>query len=72
VTRNSLFRSAYELFYTPLPPMKKRAAKTIIDVGVDRIGTALGSGVLLVIARVTADGDLRAQTRIVAFRACSR
>jgi ATP:ADP antiporter, AAA family len=67
VTRNSLFRSAYELFYTPLPAAKKRAAKTIIDVGVDRIGTALGSGVLLVVARVAAEGDLRAQTRIVLF-----
>jgi ATP:ADP antiporter, AAA family len=67
VTRNSLFRSAYELFYTPLPAAKKRAAKTIIDVGVDRIGTALGSGMLLVVARLAAEGDLRAQTRIVLF-----
>ncbi len=52
VTRSSLYRSAYELFYTPLPPAKKRATKTIIDVGVDRIGTLLGSGALLGIAHL--------------------
>ena len=49
VTRNSLYRSAYELFYTPLPTAKKRATKTLIDVGVDRIGTTVGSVALLVI-----------------------
>lgn len=47
VMRNSLYRSAYELFYTPLPTAKKRATKTLIDVGVDRIGTTLGSLALL-------------------------
>jgi hypothetical protein len=47
VTRNSLYRSAYELFYTPLPTNKKRATKTLIDVGVDRVGTTLGSVALL-------------------------
>jgi len=47
VTRNSLFRSAYELFYTPLPTQKKRATKTIIDVGLDRVGTTVGSVALL-------------------------
>ena len=52
VTRNSLYRSAYELFYTPLPTAKKRATKTIIDVGVDRIGTTLGSLALLAIVRL--------------------
>jgi len=66
VTRNSLFRSAYELFYTPLPAAKKRAAKSIIDVGVDRIGTTVGSGLLLVVARFSAD-DLPGQTRLVLF-----
>jgi hypothetical protein len=50
VTRNSLYRSAYELFYTPLPTAKKRATKTLIDVGVDRIGTTVGSvGLLLIV-----------------------
>lgn len=44
--RGSLFRSAYELFYTPIPPREKRAVKTVIDVGCDRIGDALGAGAI--------------------------
>ncbi|MBL8739466.1 MAG: hypothetical protein JNK04_00180, partial [Myxococcales bacterium] len=50
VTRNSLFRSAYELFYTPLPAYAKRPSKTLIDVGFDRIGTTLGGLLLLLFA----------------------
>jgi AAA family ATP:ADP antiporter len=42
VFRGSLFRSGYEVFYTPIPTAEKRAAKSIIDVGFDRIGDALG------------------------------
>jgi ATP:ADP antiporter, AAA family len=52
VTRNSLYRSAYELFYTPLPTAKKRATKTLIDVGVDRVGTTIGSVALLAIVHL--------------------
>ncbi len=63
VTRSSLYRSAYELFYTPLPPAKKRSTKTIIDVGVDRIGTLLGSGALLGIAHLS----MPAATKTVLF-----
>jgi len=44
VVENSLFRSGYELLYTPLPPEKKRPTKTFIDVGCDKLGGALGSG----------------------------
>jgi len=40
--RGSLFRAGYELMYTPIPPSEKRAAKTVIDVGCDRLGDALG------------------------------
>jgi len=42
VTRNSLFRSGCELFYTPVLPDEKRAAKPLIDVGLDRLGELLG------------------------------
>ncbi len=45
VLRGSLFRSGYELFYTPIPVTEKRAAKSIIDVGADRLGDALGAGI---------------------------
>ena len=44
VMRGSLFRAGYELFYTPVPAADKRAAKSIIDVGCDRLGDALGGG----------------------------
>jgi len=64
VTRNSLYRSAYELFYTPLPTAKKRATKTLIDVGVDRIGTTIGSVALLLIVHLGT--DLATRTVLIA------
>lgn len=42
--RGSLFRSGYEFLYTPVPPSDKRAVKTVIDVGCDRLGDAMGAG----------------------------
>jgi ATP:ADP antiporter, AAA family len=48
VLRDSLFRSGYELLYTPLPPERKRATKAVIDVGADKLGAVLGAGVVLV------------------------
>jgi hypothetical protein len=49
--RNSFFRSAYELLYTPLPPEQKRPAKVLVDVACDRLGSVAGSAaVLLVLA----------------------
>ena len=49
VFRSSLFRSAYEVFYTPIPTAAKRAAKSIIDVGFDRVGDGVGGGAIRVI-----------------------
>jgi AAA family ATP:ADP antiporter len=46
VFRGSLFRAGYELFYTPIQPVEKRSAKSIIDVGFDRLGDAVGGGVV--------------------------
>jgi hypothetical protein len=46
VFRGSLFRTGYEIFYTPVPPGEKRAAKSIIDVGFDRFGDAIGGGLI--------------------------
>ncbi|MDB5218139.1 MAG: putative rane protein [Myxococcaceae bacterium] len=43
VQRNTLFRSAYELLYTPLAEERKRATKALIDIGFDRAGTVVGS-----------------------------
>jgi len=44
VLRSSLFRSGYELFYTPISLREKRATKSLIDVGFQRLGDALGGG----------------------------
>jgi hypothetical protein len=46
VVRGSLFRSAYEVLYTPIPVDEKRAAKSAIDVGCDRLGDAIGGGLI--------------------------
>src|SRR5262245_15961617 len=46
VFRSSLFRSGYELLYGPVPTHEKRAAKTMIDVGFDRLGDAVGGGLI--------------------------
>ena len=43
---NSLYRSGYELLYTPVAPRTKRRFKTAADVGFDRLGKSLGSGLI--------------------------
>jgi hypothetical protein len=42
---NSLFRTAYELLYTPLPEAEKRRVKAFIDVAVDKVGALAGSAI---------------------------
>jgi ATP:ADP antiporter, AAA family len=46
IFRSSLFRAGYELFYTPIPADEKRAAKSLIDVAFDRLGDAVGGGLV--------------------------
>ncbi|MEM6367749.1 MAG: hypothetical protein AAF851_05530 [Myxococcota bacterium] len=43
VAESSLYRSGYELLFTPLTPEKKRPTKSLIDVGGDKLGVSLGS-----------------------------
>ena len=45
-TNDSLFRSGYEILYTPIPPKEKRATKSLIDVGCERLGDLLGGGII--------------------------
>jgi hypothetical protein len=47
VLSNSLFRSSYELLYTPVPDLEKRPTKSIIDVGFDKLGALAGSTIAL-------------------------
>jgi ATP/ADP translocase len=44
ILRSSLFRSGYELLFTPISRREKRATKQILDVGSDRLGDLLGGG----------------------------
>lgn len=53
VLQNSLFRSAYELLYVPIAPAEKRAAKTVVDVGIRRLADTLGGGLAKLILFVT-------------------
>jgi MFS family permease len=55
VFANSLFRSAYEILYAPVAPKEKRPTKTLIDVAVNRLGDAGGSGLVLLLLAVLPD-----------------
>jgi ATP:ADP antiporter, AAA family len=46
---SSLFRSAYEILFTPIPVAQKRALKVVIDVALPRLGILLGSGAVAVV-----------------------
>ena len=54
---SSLFRSGYELLYTPVPPIKKRATKALIDIACNRIGYGVGSVIVMAIVALTATAN---------------
>jgi ATP:ADP antiporter, AAA family len=54
VLTGSLFRSGYELLFTPIAERRKRPTKAIVDVGFDRAGT-IGAG-LVVLGLVSSAG----------------
>ena len=61
VLQNSLFRSGYELLFTPLAERRKRPTKAIVDVGFDRLGTVVGGVLtLLVVFLLGGRGSTRA------------
>jgi ATP/ADP translocase len=49
---DSLFRSGYEILYTPIPPREKRATKSLIDVGCKRLGDLLGGGIIWLVIQL--------------------
>ncbi len=49
VLRTSIFRSAYELLFTPVPPAEKRATKLLVDVGATRLGDMAGAALIQVL-----------------------
>lgn len=70
IQRNTLFRSAYELLYTPLSEERKRVTKALIDVGFDRLGTVIGSGVALLTIQLFVTGPSRVLLGVVVAFAC--
>jgi hypothetical protein len=62
VMRASLFRSAYEVLFTPVPQSLKRPTKTFIDVSFDRLGGLVGSGLTLALIALWPSASLRTVT----------
>ncbi|MEP6860652.1 MAG: Npt1/Npt2 family nucleotide transporter [Deltaproteobacteria bacterium] len=56
VERNTLYRSAYELLYTPLSEVQKRSIKAQIDIGFDRLGTITAAGIVALLLAISATG----------------
>lgn len=54
VERNTLYRGAYELLYTPLSDAHKRSIKMLIDIGCDRFGTIAAAGLVTVFLAISA------------------
>ncbi len=69
VLRASLFRSAYEVLYTPIAQALKRPTKIIIDVAFDRTGALIGSAVTLGLVALFPHQALRAVTVVAVLAA---
>jgi hypothetical protein len=46
--RNSVFRSGYEVLYSPIPPERRRSLKSAIDVCADSLGDFAGAALLTI------------------------
>lgn len=56
--RQSVNRSAVEMFYFPIEPALRRRAKSFIDAGLERLGDAAAGGIILVLAAVMGANSL--------------
>ena len=72
VLRNSFFRGAYELLFTPVAPREKRSTKLLVDVGAARLGDVAGGALIqatLMLSAAWAGQLLLVATIAVAFAA---
>jgi hypothetical protein len=69
--RNSLFRAAYELLYTPLSEQKKRSTKMLIDVGFDRLGTVAASAIAFAVLQLEPEISRANGVLLVVIVACA-
>ena len=52
VLESSLYRSGYELLFTPLAPAQKRATKALLDVAIGRVGAVVGSVLIVALLAI--------------------
>jgi ATP:ADP antiporter, AAA family len=64
---NSLFRSGYELLYTPIPEGEKRPTKAVVDVGFDKLGALAGGATVLIVVAAAPTAALRVLAGLVAL-----
>ncbi len=57
--RGSLYRSGYELFYTPMPVAERRSIKGVIDIGADRLGEGLAAAAIQLLLVFPAEASFR-------------
>ena len=60
VFSNALYRPGYELLFSPIGKRQKRATKTIVDVGVVRLGDVTGAAIVQLTIFVAAGASLGA------------
>jgi hypothetical protein len=60
VLQSSFFRPGYELCFTALPAARRRPAKTVVDVGADKLGAIAGAGLVLTLSSLGLQSPLRA------------
>lgn len=70
-TEHSLFRSAYELAYTPLPAERKRPLKAFIDVGLNRLASGLGGALALLLVTFLAADKLTGAVMVLVLLAAA-
>lgn len=64
--RNSIYRSGYELLYTPVSKTEKRSGKMLVDVGVDRLADAVGGGLISLMIFLLAKSSVSTALAILA------
>jgi len=69
VFRLSFLRAGYEVFFTPIPAQEKRAVKTFIDVGCDRLGELVGSVILQLVLALSQSSTVILPSLIIVLSA---
>ena len=65
--RNSIFRTGYELLYTPLAEATKRSAKSLVDVACDSAGKCGGAALILLLVGLAPDHPFMAVNLAAVF-----